>query len=79
MINLTPKEKEFIRLKEQGLKIKEIAELMFMSEKSMLNFASELYEKTGTLNGSNLVGWGYKNGILKINTEISPIEVKKVG
>jgi DNA-binding NarL/FixJ family response regulator len=70
MINLTPKEKEFIHLKRQGLKMVDIAQLMFMSMSSILGFAKRLYEKTGTYNGSNLIDWAYQNGHLKINAEI---------
>jgi DNA-binding NarL/FixJ family response regulator len=77
MILLTPKEKEFIRLKKQGLKMKEIGELMFMSERSIFTFANELYQKTGTLNGANLIDWSYQNGILKINAENSASEERK--
>lgn len=78
-IKLTQKEIKFIELKRQGLKMVEIGELMFMSERSILKFASELYEKTGTINGSHLVDWGYKNGVLKINAEILPNQERKVG
>jgi DNA-binding NarL/FixJ family response regulator len=69
MINLTPKEKEFIHLKRQGLKMVDIAQLMFMSERSIFTFANNLYQKTGTYNGSNLIDWAYQKGYLKINAE----------
>jgi DNA-binding CsgD family transcriptional regulator len=79
LMNLTPKEAEFIRLKAQGLKMVEIAELMFMSERSIFGFANDLYRKTETLNGSNLIDWGYKNGVLKINAETLPNQERKTG
>lgn len=69
MVNLTPKEKEFIHLKRQGLKMADIAQLMFMSESSLWQFARSLYQKTETENGSHLVDWAYQKGILKINAE----------
>jgi DNA-binding NarL/FixJ family response regulator len=78
-MNITDKEKKFIELKAQGLKMRDIAKAMYMSYRTCENFASDLYRKTGTANGSSLIDWGYNNGILKINAEISPDEIKKAG
>jgi DNA-binding NarL/FixJ family response regulator len=77
MINLTHKEKEFIRLKADGLKISDIAELLFMSYKSVEKLADDLKKKTNTYNSCNLIHWGYQNGILKINRENPPPEERK--
>jgi DNA-binding CsgD family transcriptional regulator len=78
MIKLSDKEKRFIELKSHGLKMNEIARILFMSEATLEKFAKGIYEKTGTVNGSSLIRWGYENGILKINTENLPEDESKV-
>jgi DNA-binding NarL/FixJ family response regulator len=79
MTILTDKELEFIKLLRQGLKMKEIASLMFVSIETLDKLARELREKTETYNGKHLIDWCYQNGILKINTENIPNEERKTG
>jgi two-component system secretion response regulator SsrB len=79
MIELTKREKEFIKLKADGLKMWEIAELLFTSDRSIEELAKNLYEKTGTNNGSSLINWAYLNSILKINVENHNNEERKTG
>jgi DNA-binding CsgD family transcriptional regulator len=69
MKNLSEKEKELIRLKAQGLRIGDIAKIVIMSRRSTEVALHRLYEKVGVNNGSQLVHWGYQNGILEINAE----------
>jgi DNA-binding NarL/FixJ family response regulator len=72
MINLNYREKEFIRLKADGLKDKEVGELLFVSEETVEKLSKEIRLKTGTYNMANLIHWAYQNGYLKINTENLP-------
>jgi DNA-binding CsgD family transcriptional regulator len=78
-MELTIKEREFIRLKAAGLKMWEIAECLFISPRSVEELAKSLYEKTGTINGSSLINWAYVNSILKINVENHNNEERKTG
>lgn len=78
-MNITDKERKFIELKAQGLKMRDIAKELFMSEGYLENFVRDLYEKTGTKNGSSLINWAWSNSILKISKENLTDEIKKAG
>lgn len=79
MINLTEKEKELIRLKSEGLTVKQIAKRLITSRAYAEQLIHALYNKTGCRNSGSLVAWGYQKGILQINREILPMEQEKAG
>jgi DNA-binding CsgD family transcriptional regulator len=72
MINLNFREKEYIRMKADGLTDKDIGELLFMDIKTVDVLSKELRNKTGTCRSANLISWAYQNGVLKINRENPP-------
>jgi DNA-binding CsgD family transcriptional regulator len=78
-MELTIKEREFIRLKAAGLKMWEIAECLFMHYRTVEDMERKIYEKTETNNGASLTNWAWQNGILKINVENHNNEERKTG
>jgi DNA-binding NarL/FixJ family response regulator len=77
MINLTDREREFIRLLGHDLKVKDIAELMFISIELAWQISIDLKKKTNTYNLHGLCIWAVKNGIIQINIETLPPEERK--
>lgn len=65
-IKISKREKEILSLICQGLSNKEIAELLFISPKTVNNHRSHLLEKTSAKNSANLVMFAIKNKIIEI-------------
>ena len=54
---LTPREVELVRLLSQGLKNKEIAEAMGLTEFVTKKYLTKIYEKTGMWHRTELALW----------------------
>ncbi len=63
---LTAREKEVITMIGEGLKNKQIAERMFISEATVRHHLSSIYGKIGVEDRLNLVIYAYANGLAKI-------------
>lgn len=65
-INLTSREKEILQLLAQGLGNKEIADKLFISERTVVGHKSHLLAKTGTKSAISLLAFAIKNGLVEI-------------
>lgn len=65
-ITLTEKEKEFLRLICSDLSYKEIAEIMFVSQRRVEDYRDSLFEKLKLRSRVGLVLYAIKNGIFEI-------------
>jgi len=65
-ISLTSREKEILQLLAQGLGNKEIADKLFISERTVVGHKSHLLAKTGTKSAISLLAFAIKNGLVAI-------------
>ena len=65
-IDLTSREKEILQLLAQGLGNKEIADKLFISERTVVGHKSHLLAKTGTKSAISLLAFAIKNGLVEI-------------
>lgn len=64
MTNLTSREKQILHLICKGLNNEQIAELIFLSPKTVEKHKSNLFQKTETFNTVNLVIYAFKNQLV---------------
>jgi DNA-binding NarL/FixJ family response regulator len=62
---LTPREKELIHLIGEGLKNKQIAERLFITELTVRNHLASIYSKLGVANRLALAIYAHNNGLLE--------------
>ncbi len=65
-LNLTRREKEILQLLCEGLSNKEIAEALFISERTVLGHKTNLLTKTNTKNSLSLMAYAIKNKLVVI-------------
>lgn len=65
-IALTSREKEILQLLAEGLGNKEIAEKLFISERTVVGHKSNLLAKTGTKSAISLLAYAIKKGLVEI-------------
>ncbi len=65
-INFTRREKEILQLLCEGLSNKEIADALFVSERTVLGHKTNLLNKTNTKNSLSLMAYAIKNKIVVI-------------
>lgn len=65
-INLTRREKEILQLLAEGLSNKEIADILFVSERTVVGHKSNLLSKTGCKNTIGLLSYAIKNKLVVI-------------
>ncbi|MBN1186659.1 MAG: response regulator transcription factor, partial [Bacteroidales bacterium] len=65
-ITLSSRESEVLMLICQGYSNKEIAEVLFLSPKTIDNYRTSLLEKTETKNSAHLVMYAIKNKLVDI-------------
>ncbi len=62
---LTPTELRVLQLIATGQTTAEIAEALFVAEKTVKNHLANIYRKLGVKNRSHAVSEGYRQGLLK--------------
>ena len=62
--NLTSREKEILILMTRGRENWEIAQELFISEKTVRNYVSQIYAILGVNNRTQAVLWALENGII---------------
>ena len=67
---LNDKELEFMKLSASNLTLKQMAETMKVSPKTIENYRDSLFHKLGINNRSSLVIYGIKNGIIPVFTKV---------
>lgn len=65
-IQLTNREKEVLQFLAEGLSNKEIADKMFVSERTIVGHKTNILAKTGCKNTVNLLAFAIKNELIKI-------------
>ena len=65
-IALTNREREILQLLAEGLGNKEIADKLFISERTVVGHKSNLLAKTGTKSAISLLAYAIKNGLVEI-------------
>jgi len=65
-IALTSREKEILHLLAEGMGNKEIADKLFISERTVVGHKSNLLAKTGTKSAISLLAFAIKNGLVSI-------------
>lgn len=65
-IALTVREKEILHLLAEGLGNKEIADKLFISERTVVGHKTNLLAKTGTKSAISLLAYAIKNGLVRI-------------
>jgi DNA-binding NarL/FixJ family response regulator len=65
-IQITKREKEILKLLYEGLTNKEIAEQLFVSERTVIGHKTNLLSKTGCKNAIGLISFALKNRIIEI-------------
>jgi DNA-binding NarL/FixJ family response regulator len=65
-VHFTVREKEILKLLFQGLSTHEIAEKLFLSERTIEKHRSELLLRTGSPNSISLLVYAYRNGLLEV-------------
>lgn len=66
-IQITKREKEILKLLYEGLTNKEIAEQLFVSERTVIGHKTNLLSKTGCKNAIGLISFALKNRIIDID------------
>ena len=64
LVQLTPREKEVLRLICEGRTASEIADQLFLSRRTVEGHRQKLLEKTSVHNSAGLVGYAAKHGLL---------------
>ncbi len=65
MTKITKRKKEIMELVAEGYKDKEIAEKLIVSPATVKSHLTALFQMLGISTRSELVTWGFRNGILK--------------
>lgn len=65
-MHFTTREKEILKLLYMGLSTREIAEKLFLSERTIEKHRSELLLRTGSPNSISLLVFAFRNGLLEI-------------
>lgn len=65
-LQLTNREKEVLQFLAEGLSNKEIADKMFVSERTIVGHKTNILAKTGCKNTVNLLAYAIKNELIKI-------------
>ena len=65
-LNLTPRENEILQLLAEGLTNKEIANKLFLSERTVVGHKTNLLSKTNCKNTVSLLAFAIKNGLVQI-------------
>lgn len=65
-LHLTSREKEILQLLVEGLSNKEIADRLFVSERTIVGHKTNLLSKTGCKNTVNLLAYSIKNKLVEI-------------
>jgi DNA-binding NarL/FixJ family response regulator len=65
-LNLSPREKDILKLLCQGLSSAEIADKLFLSTRTVERVRSELLQKTDTSNSISLAIFAVKNGLVNL-------------
>lgn len=65
-LHLTNREKEILQLLVEGLSNKEIADRLFVSERTIVGHKTNLLAKTNCRNTVNLLAFAIKNGLVEI-------------
>ncbi|MDA3942229.1 MAG: response regulator transcription factor [Bacteroidetes bacterium] len=65
-LRLTPREMEVLTLLTEGLSNKEMAERLFVSERTVVGHKSNLMAKTGCKNTLSLLAFAIKNGLIEV-------------
>ncbi len=60
---LSPREVEVLGLVARGLSNREIAELLVLSERTVVNHVSHIFEKIGVENRAGATAWAYRSGL----------------
>ncbi len=63
-VHLTPRELEVLALLSEGLSNKEIADRLFVSERTIVGHKSNLMSKTNCKNSVSLISWAMKNKMI---------------
>jgi two-component system response regulator DegU len=63
-LDLSPRDKDIIRLLRQGKNSKQIASLLYLSETSIESYRSDLLRKTRTRNVAELVSLAHRTGMI---------------
>lgn len=66
VIDLTKRENEILQLMTEGLNNKEIADKLFVSERTIIGHKTNLMSKTGCKNTVGLLAFAIKNGLVSI-------------
>lgn len=74
--SLTRREKEVIQMIGKGLKNKNIAENLFISEATVRHHLSSIYEKLDVEDRLNLVIYAYQQGIVEFNNPVDKEQLK---
>lgn len=74
--SLTPREKEVIQMIGKGLKNKNIAENLFISEATVRHHLSSIYEKLDVEDRLNLVIYAYQQGIVEFGNSVDKEQLK---
>lgn len=65
-LNITKREKEILQLMAEGMNNKEIADSLFVSERTIIGHKSNLLAKTGCKNTIGLLAYAIKNKLVEI-------------
>lgn len=83
-LRLTEREREVIALVGEGLRNKEIAERLFISEATIRHYLTSIFEKVGVVNRQGLIIHAYQHNLAKLpaiqqnsKNDVSPKEKKK--
>jgi len=66
-LNLTKREKEILQLFCEGKDNKEIADILFISERTIIGHKSNLLSKTGCKNTISLISYSIRNGLVTLD------------
>ncbi len=67
VIKLTKREKEILQLLAEGLNNKEISNILFISERTVVGHKSNLFNKTGCKSTVSLLSYAIRNKMVMIN------------
>lgn len=70
---LTPRENEVLKLVVEGYTSKEIAEMLFLSKKTVMCHRANIYKKLGTNNRTELIKYAICHGLIEADMKVHPI------